>query len=218
MAGLRERQKATRHRDILEAAGTLFRRTGYADTSIEAIAERAEVAPGTVYNYFQSKGDLLLALVALDGEEVRSAGKELIARPPVDAIEAIRTLLESYVEHSLVHLSKELWRNAIATALTQPDSPFGLGYAELDRKLANQVGDLVTCLQEHRLIDESIDARIAGDVLFEACNSLFVIFVTREAMPMEALKARMAEQIKLVFAGLQRKTAALDATAPKRKK
>ena len=50
MAGLRERQKATRRRDILEAAGTLFQRTGYAETSIEAIAERAEVAPGTVYN------------------------------------------------------------------------------------------------------------------------------------------------------------------------
>ncbi len=218
MAGLRERQKATRHRDILEAAGTLFRRTGYADTSIEAIAERAEVAPGTVYNYFQSKGDLLLALVALDGEEVRGAGKDLIARQPVDAIEAIRALLESYVEHSLVHLSKELWRNAIATALTQPDSPFGLGYAELDRKLADQVGELISCLQEHHLIDDNIDADVAGDVLFEACNSLFVIFVTREAMPMEELKGRMAQQIKLVFAGLQRKTVPHNISASKRKK
>src|ERR1700755_15356 len=98
MAGLRERQKATRHRDILEAAGTLFRRTGYAETSIEAIAERAEVAPGTVYNYFQSKGDLLLALVALDGGEVRANGKKLIAKPPKDPTLAIRNLLESYVD------------------------------------------------------------------------------------------------------------------------
>lgn len=205
MAGLRERQKATRHRDILEAAGTLFRRAGYADTSIEAIAERAEVAPGTVYNYFQSKGDLLLALVALDGEEVRSAGSEMIAQPHSDAFIAVQNLLESYVDHSLVHLTKELWRNAIATALTQPDSPFGLGYAELDRKLANQVGDLVACLQEQELIDPRIDARIAGNVLFEICNSLFVVFVTQESMPIAQLKQRMAEQIALVFAGIQGK-------------
>ncbi len=217
MAGLRERQKATRHRDILEAAGTLFRRTGYADTSIEAIAERAEVAPGTVYNYFQSKGDLLLALVALDGEEVRSAGKDLIAAPPSDPVAAIRNLLESYIEHSLVHLSKELWRNAIATTITQPDSPFGLGYAELDRKLADQVGDLVATLQSHGMIDADIDPHVAGDVLFEACNSLFVIFVTRDALPMEDLKRRMAEQIDLVFAGLQRKTPAGKVSAARRR-
>ncbi|HVJ40925.1 MAG TPA: TetR/AcrR family transcriptional regulator [Dongiaceae bacterium] len=202
MAGLRERQKATRHRDILEAAGTLFQRTGYAETSIEAIAERAEVAPGTVYNYFQSKGDLLLALVALDGEEVRANGKKLIARAPKDPMKAIRGLLESYVDHSLVHLTKELWRNAIATAITQPASPFGLGYAELDRKLADQVGELVASLQARGDISAEIDARIAGDILFEICNCLFVVFVTQEAMPIEEMKRRMTAQIDVVFAGL----------------
>jgi AcrR family transcriptional regulator len=202
MAGLRERQKATRHRDILAAAGILFRRAGYAETSIEAIAERAEVAPGTVYNYFQSKGDLLLALVALDGEEVRSNGKKLIAKSPRDPVRAVRTLLESYVEHSLVHLSKELWRNAIATALTQPDSPFGLGYAELDRKLADQVGDLVATLQARGDINPDIDPCQAGDILFALCNSLFVVFVTQEAMEIADMKQRMAQQIDVVFSGL----------------
>lgn len=202
MAGLRERQKATRHRDILAAAGILFRRTGYAETSIEAIAEHAEVAPGTVYNYFQSKGDLLLALVALDGEEVRSNGKKLIAKAVKDPVLAVRTLLESYVDHSLVHLSKELWRNAIATAVTQPDSPFGLGYAELDRKLADQVGELVAALQARGEIDPEIDARHAGDILFEICNCLFVVFITRDAMPIDEMKQRMAAQVDVVFAGL----------------
>ena len=51
------------------AAGLLFQRDGFAATSIEQIAERAELSTGTVYNYFPSKGDLLLALVALDGAD-----------------------------------------------------------------------------------------------------------------------------------------------------
>jgi hypothetical protein len=42
-------------------------------------------------------------------------------------------------------------------------------------------------------------------VLFEICNSLFVVFVTQEAMPLEQLKRGMAEQIVLVFAGLRGK-------------
>src|SRR3546814_15165107 len=74
MAGLRERQKAGRRRSILAAAQDLFTRDGFDQTPIEAIAEQAEVAAGTVYNHFQSKGDLLLALVAQDGAEVRANG------------------------------------------------------------------------------------------------------------------------------------------------
>jgi len=203
MAGLRERQKAGRRRDILAAAAKLFRRDGFADTSIEAIAAEAEVAAGTVYNYFESKGDLLIALVALDGEEVRAAGRSIIAHPPKDAVQAITRLLTFYVDHSLIHLSKELWRNAMANALSQPTSRFGMGYAELDRKLADQVGELVACLQERGQIDPAVDSRTAGNVLFEAVNSLFMVFVAREEMPVAFLKKALVKQVRLVFGGLE---------------
>src|SRR5882757_9973386 len=183
MTGLRERQKAGRRRDIIASAAKLFRRDGFADTGIEAIAAAAEVAAGTVYNYFESKGDLLIALIALDGEEVRATGKEIIAHPPRDPVQAVTKLLTFYIDHSLIHLSKELWRNAMANALSQPSSPFGLGYAELDRKLADQVGELVACLQQRGQIDAAVDAKTAGDVLFAAVNSLFMVFVAREEMP-----------------------------------
>jgi AcrR family transcriptional regulator len=202
MTGLRERQKAGRRRDILAAAAKLFRRDGFADTSIEAIAAEAEVAAGTVYNYFESKGDLLISLVALDGEEVRAAGKRIIANPPKDAMQAIHKLLIFYIDHSLIHLSKELWRNAMANALSQPTSKFGIAYAELDRKLADQVGALVAALQERGQIDAKVDAKTAGDVLFEVVNSLFQVFVAREEMPVALLKKALARQVRLVFAGI----------------
>ena len=202
MTGLRERQKAGRRRQILAAAQDLFQRDGFDDTPIGAIAEQAEVAAGTVYNHFQSKGDLLLALVAQDGTEVRTAGRQMIASPPRDAVTAVRRLLESYVDHSLVHLSKEMWRNAMATALTQAESPFGRGYAELDRKLADQVGDLLRVLQARGQIAAGLDCRAAGDVLFEVCNSLFMGFVAREAMTLAELKREMARQVRVVFSGL----------------
>jgi AcrR family transcriptional regulator len=202
MAGLRERQKAGRRRDILAAAAKLFRRDGFAVSSIEAIAAEAEVAAGTVYNYFESKGDLLIALVALDGEEVRAAGKKIIANPPKDAMQAVTRLLTFYLDHSMIHLSRELWRNAMANALSQPSSPFGIGYAELDRKLADQVGELIACLQERGQIDAAIDPKTAGDVLFEVVNSLFMVFVAREEMPIALLKRRLTHQVRLVFAGL----------------
>jgi hypothetical protein len=90
----------------------------------------------------------------------------------------------------------------MANALSQPTSEFGLAYAALDRKLADQVGELVACLQERGQIDAKADAKAAGDVLFEVVNSLFQVFVAREEMPIALLKKNLARQVRLVFAGL----------------
>ncbi|WP_374376017.1 TetR/AcrR family transcriptional regulator [Dongia sp.] len=206
MTGLRERQKAGRRRDILAAASQLFAKQGFADTSVEAIAARAEVGTGTVYNYFSSKGDLLMALVALDGEQVRAKGKRYIASVTSDAAEALYGLLAIYVDHSLVHLTKELWRNAMATALTQADSPFGLGYFENDRLLAEQVGELVAALQARNKLRADIDPTIAGSALFILVNGLFMHFVAQEKMPKTVLHARLRAQVALFVTGLAGET------------
>jgi AcrR family transcriptional regulator len=202
MAGLRERQKAGRHQDILKAAGSLFRRDGFAATSIEQIAELAGLSAGTVYNYFASKGDLLLALVALDGAEVRAAGARLVARPPADPTAAVSALLEGYVDHSLVHLDKRMWRQMMGTALTFAETPLGAGYRSLDRKLAAQVVALCRALQQRGDLSADVSCQDAGQVLFYACNSLFVEFVADDAMALSSLKKRMSREVKLIFRGL----------------
>jgi AcrR family transcriptional regulator len=204
MTGLRERQKAGRRKDILAAASLLFRRDGFAGTSIEQIAGRAHLSAGTVYNYFGSKGDLLLALVALDGEEVRTAGAAVLAEPPRDPVAAVRRLLESYLDHSLVHLDKGLWRQMMGTALYYAETPIGAGYRALGRALIDQVAGLCRALQLRGDIPAKVDCGDAGEVLFYVCNSLFMEFVADDAMALPSLKRRMTRQIRLVFDGLLR--------------
>ncbi len=207
MTGLRERQKAGRRESILKAAGLLFRRDGFAATSIEQIAELAELSAGTVYNYFASKGDLLLALVALDGEEVRAAGALHVARPLADPVAAVNALLEGYVDHALVHLDKRLWRHMMGTALTFAETPMGAGYRALDRKLAKQVSALCHALQKRGDIPAEINCQDVGQVLFYVCNSLFMDFVADDAIALSIMKRRMLRQVRLIFRGL------LDASA-----
>ena len=74
LTGLRARQKALRHERILDAALQLFREAGYDAVRTEDIAAAADVSVGTLYNYFENKGDLLLALVTLEVEEVLEQG------------------------------------------------------------------------------------------------------------------------------------------------
>lgn len=48
--------------DILSAAVPLFAENGYDNTTIDHIAEKAEFGKGTIYNYFNSKEDIYLAI------------------------------------------------------------------------------------------------------------------------------------------------------------
>ncbi len=60
----RERKKRDARRRIYDAAFQLFLEQGYDATTVEEIAERADVAKGTVFNYFPRKTSLLAALAA----------------------------------------------------------------------------------------------------------------------------------------------------------
>ena len=55
--------KEYRRKQILDAALAVFSRKGYGEATIPDIAQEAGVAVGTMYNYYESKRDLLVSLV-----------------------------------------------------------------------------------------------------------------------------------------------------------
>lgn len=189
MTKLRERQKADRERRILSAAVQKFRADGYKRARIEDLAEAADVSVGTVYNYYGTKGDILIAAVAMEVEEVLAEGQALVDHPPKDLREALLALTFCYYDHSLHYLTKEMWRRAMGLAIEAPDTPNGRRYAELDARLAAQVGDLVRRFQSNGVIAPYVDTRAVGRVLFNNLNQLFIAFVTDDAMTLEALRA-----------------------------
>jgi AcrR family transcriptional regulator len=59
--GRRERKKMDTRRRIFRAAFDLFTRKGFDATTVEEIAQRADVGKGTVFNYFPQKTAFLVA-------------------------------------------------------------------------------------------------------------------------------------------------------------
>ncbi|MFC5702015.1 TetR/AcrR family transcriptional regulator [Cohnella faecalis] len=58
----RDEKKAQTHQRIMNSAIELFDELGYESTTVQHIADRAEVAKGTFFNYFASKEDLIMEL------------------------------------------------------------------------------------------------------------------------------------------------------------
>jgi len=194
MTGLRQKQKADRNHRLLRAATDLFRQGGYASARIEDIAAAAEVSVGTFYNYFDTKGDLLLAIVTLEVEEVLTAGQSLLANPPASVADALHGLIGSYLDHALIYLSKEMWRTAMAISIEHPDTPFSARYTKLDAMLTDQVCALIAELQRRGHARPDVSARDIGEVVFNNLNMMFIEFVKSDQMPLSALQSAVERQ------------------------
>lgn len=59
----KERERLARRADIVNAAMIVFAYRGFADATLEEIAEKAEYGKGTIYSYFQSKEELFDAVL-----------------------------------------------------------------------------------------------------------------------------------------------------------
>jgi AcrR family transcriptional regulator len=91
--GLRERKKQQTRETIARAALRLFAEHGYDETTLAEIAEAANVAPRTIFAYFESKEDILLCE---ENGFLTELKRRLDGRPAgTTTVDAIREFLSS---------------------------------------------------------------------------------------------------------------------------
>jgi AcrR family transcriptional regulator len=134
--GLRERKKAKTFAAIQQHALRLFREQGYTGTTVEQVAEAAEVSPSTVFRYFPTKEALVLHDLY---DPMLIAAFE--AQPPdVPPIEALRHALRAvFADLPADEAAQQRERMALVRGLPE------LRAAMLDAfiKTVQQVADLV---------------------------------------------------------------------------
>jgi AcrR family transcriptional regulator len=92
------RADAQRNRErILEVAKLVFTRRG-AKASMDEIAKRAKIGPGTLYRHFPTRDDLLAAVYISEVEKLAEAQRKFSAElPPVEALQAWMLVFIDYI-------------------------------------------------------------------------------------------------------------------------
>jgi TetR/AcrR family fatty acid metabolism transcriptional regulator len=185
---------------ILEAAVTVFSKEGFHNARMEAVAREAGVAVGTIYNYFQNKEDLLLAIFQAEFEE-RIHFYEELQKSSLSIPEQIRELLRGHfssiqgrVELSQVLLRERFnWRGEIKEKAVQ----FYRGMLERIERLIERGVELGWI--------RSCNPRIVALTLFvivETISASGLIYSEQEAKAM--LENAPDELASLIWRGLEK--------------
>lgn len=135
LGGTTKAGRVTRER-LIEVATELIRQDGYAACSVAAIAERADVATGTLYRHFPSKAALFVEVFRkVCGGELRAMREASAARPT--ATDALNAIVETFATRALNN-PRLAW-----ALLSEPADPLvdaeRLDYRRRDRELIAEI-------------------------------------------------------------------------------
>lgn len=96
-ADRREREREIRRKDIIDAAEKLFFANDYENITMNDIAEKAEMARGTLYQYFKNKDDIYAAIAIRAAKMIGESFQELLTKDQT-GIEKMRSICEFYYD------------------------------------------------------------------------------------------------------------------------
>jgi AcrR family transcriptional regulator len=198
----RERRKEETLRRIEEAAWMLFRTRGYEATSTRDIAEAADIATGTLFNYFPEKRSLLIHLIQrrVDGAAVR----------------AFETMPSGTLEQELRHVFDALTRcyaserrlsRVFVKELLFTDGQQRTESAAWTFGLVKRIAERVRIAQRRGTLDPAVDPMDAAQQLFSAHYFGLVTWLGGTIPSRTAHEEHFQGSLRLLLRGLRRSAA-----------
>jgi AcrR family transcriptional regulator len=203
----REREKAQRRREILDAARQEFFDRGFHRPTVDDVAARAEVSKGTIYLYFTSK-EAILAHLLLEGLDLLLAEMEVACDPhsslPVEL--TLRALANAYLGFYQSHPNYFRLIMAFDRGRFEEQIPSQLYRQVLDRSLQglDLVAQTIEKGREAGVFHVADRWQAAGSV-WAALNGVLVLMAhpLRRRMLKNDVEAMFQATLDLVLIGLK---------------
>jgi AcrR family transcriptional regulator len=205
----RVRQIVARRIQILDVAATLFAERGFHRTTTRDIAEAAEIAEGTLYNYFDSKEDLLLGIM----DRLRQ-GVQLDTRLPGAVSQDARSFLaEMFIlRKAFVDQFDDMLQTVTSEILVNPQLREHY-WTDFTRPFLTQMEEHL----EHRRGLGQLDmpsSRYTGRIIVGLLMGLYLLHVVGDPVVRNDWDGLSAAMVDMLFTGIAPHPAAESPTDP----
>ncbi len=183
---------------IRDAAIRVFARKGFHATRAEEIAEEAGIAVGTIYNYFESKAQILLSIFEREFDEEVGL-YESLAQSGISVLERFREILR-------VHFARLAESRDLAVVLVREryngSGEIGDAMAKMQRKMLDRIERLLQDgIQEGWL--RACNVRMIAPALFAVVQSIGETAMIYPESQQKAFLAKAPEELaSLLWSGL----------------
>ncbi len=188
--GRRSRRRRELHQSILATAAELFAREGYDATTVERIADAADIAPATFFNHFRSKEDVLREI----GQDVFSRFRRLVDEQIGRSASTIERLLGFAARSAeLVRRAPEMTRRVLVAVLrtSRPGESGG--------ELLSMQADFVRLLERgrdgSRDLPQDLDVELVAEILVSVVIGAMTHWINDPDYPLER---KMRESLSLL--------------------
>jgi AcrR family transcriptional regulator len=149
--------------EILEAAIKVFYERGYADATVQDVANEVGILKGSLYHYIATKEDLLFQLFEVVHEQVESIKVAAEAADELNPIERLELYIHRQLEYNLANIQRiSVYYHDLGLL-----GPERLAYVQAERRTHNRfVTRLIQEGQDQGLADASLDARMLANCVF----------------------------------------------------
>lgn len=202
MAGLREDKKQQTQINIIESAKKMFSEMGFQKASMIEIAKAAAVGTGTIYNYFTSKGALLLHIFSEETKKMQKSysGHRFTVEAEIGLVNSVIGVLHQFSEF-FNHYPKAFWRDLfhVMTEEVEESTKLRQGLFGLDEEMMKWIMSMIENEADCFLF--SINSEEAAYLIYSSVMTDTMLYMYNEAMTYEQYKDQITRHIRFIFAG-----------------
>lgn len=202
MSGLRERKKKESEEKITNSARDIFLKKGYNNATMEEIATKADMGVGTLYNYFKSKAEIFISIMAQESLINDTDEEELDYTLEKDPV----TIIIDYILRSTEYIEsfdKKLWMELFAAILgnANSDNLIFTGLVNMDFKFIQKLEHLLNSMKEKGRLPQSFKSNEAAFAIYSIIIAQIIMYIYMEGATFEIYRKNVDNQIRFIFEG-----------------
>ncbi|MBU3679119.1 MAG: TetR/AcrR family transcriptional regulator [Candidatus Kapabacteria bacterium] len=211
----KERERDQRRRDILSSARAAFLKHGIATTTMERIAQEAELAKGTLYLYFRNREELLMGLLADDLRTLTESINVVTESPlsPPEKLERAFTTFHSYSQENVFFYQMMTHTNVGLMVSSVTENPVIAEFVAINEQLIRIVETIVDQgVREGYFHLHGPIRRVVAEIIIAMKGSVMIL--RNNLIPPgwvnDTEEIILGDIVKLIIRGLQSRGSATD--------